>query len=76
MGRWQAPVDPSLHAVSGPLGAQALLDRKRPRRFTPPGKRCVMRSSTWSPGAWNIARWRPSGPSASMRSSTPKATNT
>src|ERR1019366_7556118 len=26
LGRWQAPVGPSLYAVSGPLGAQALLE--------------------------------------------------
>src|SRR6202047_940250 len=26
LGRWQAPVDPSLYAVSGPLGTEALLE--------------------------------------------------
>src|SRR5713226_8519735 len=29
LGRWEAPVDQSLHAVSGPLGAEALLEGNR-----------------------------------------------
>jgi hypothetical protein len=40
--RWQAPVDPSLYAVSGPLGAQALLEgnRRVVPHFLGQGVRC------------------------------------
>jgi transposase len=33
-------------------------------------------SNMWSPGVWSTGRWARSKPSASMKSNTPKATNT
>src|SRR5216684_4644806 len=61
LGRWQAPVGPSLYAVSGPLGAQALLEGN-----------CRAFHASWDQvcdaveyvvgWAWSIARWSRSAP--------------
>jgi hypothetical protein len=61
--RWQAPFHPSPHAIPG-AGRANSLGRNPPRRSTPPGTGCVTRSSMSSAGAWTIARWSRSTPSA------------
>src|SRR5664280_229325 len=45
--RWQAPVDQSLYAVAGPLGAEALLERNRRGvpHFLGQGLRCLLYTS-------------------------------
>ena len=76
LGRWEASVDQSLYAVSGPRGAQALLEgnlRGLPHLLGP-GVR--QRRVCGSAGACSVARWSRSVPLVWMTSSTPRATNT
>src|SRR5919112_1528343 len=55
--------------------ARRLSWKETAQAFRTLGIRCSMQSITWSPGGWNTGLWARSTLSASMKSSTQKATS-